>query len=82
MLLFCMANMRLGKETGTFDIVKTQYRKTGRILENGLTQIEKGALIDHLNGLSNSVAGNRSTSFESKDTKLISLLQTNAGQKL
>ena len=40
MLLFCMANMRLGKETGTFDIAKVQYRKTGRILENGQPEYE------------------------------------------
>lgn len=40
MLLFCMANMRLGKETGTFDIAKVQYRKTGKTLENGLPEYE------------------------------------------
>jgi hypothetical protein len=40
MLQFAIANMRLGKETGTFDIAKVQYRKTGHILENGLPEYE------------------------------------------
>ena len=40
MLQFAIANMRLGKETGTFDVAKVQYRKTGHILENGLPEYE------------------------------------------
>ena len=42
--------------------------------------IEKGALINNLNGLSNTVAENQNTSLWGKDTKLISLLQTNSSR--
>ena len=43
-----------------------------------LTQIEKGKLIDNLNGLSNSVAENQNAdSSAGKDTKLISILRIN-----
>ncbi len=48
--------------------------------DHRLTEIEKGALLDHLNGLSNSVAENQNTSFVGKDTKLISILQTNSSK--
>ncbi len=48
--------------------------------DHRLTEIEKGALLDHLNGLSNSVAENQNTSFAGKDTKLISILQTNSSK--
>ena len=42
--------------------------------------IEKCALINNLNGLSNTVAENQNTSLWGKDTKLISLLQTNSSK--
>ena len=42
--------------------------------------IEKCALINNLNGLSNTVAENQNTSLWGKDTKLISLLQTNSSR--
>lgn len=51
-----------------------------KFYDHRLTQIEKGALIDNLNGLSNSVAENQNTSLVGKDSKLISILQTNSSK--
>lgn len=49
--------------------------------DHRLTQIEKGTLIDNLNGLSNSVAENQNAHDSiSKDSKLLSILQTNASK--
>ena len=49
--------------------------------DHRLTQIEKGILIDNLNGLSNSVAENQNASYSmGKDSKLLSILQTNASK--
>lgn len=46
--------------------------------DHRLTEIEKGTLIDNLNGLSNSVAENQNANISyGKDTKLQSILQTN-----
>ena len=52
-----------------------------RYYDHRLTEIEKGTLLDNLNGLSNSVAEMQNTSSSvGKDTKLISILQTNASK--
>ena len=48
--------------------------------DHRLTQIEKGNLLDNLNGLSNSVAEKQNASFIGKDTKLHSILQTNSSK--
>ena len=48
--------------------------------DHRLTQIEKGSLINSLNGLSNSVAEKQRTSFTGKDSKLLSILQTNSSK--
>ena len=49
--------------------------------DHRLTQIEKGTLIESLNGLSNSVAENQNASISiGKDTKLLSLLQINSSK--
>lgn len=48
--------------------------------DHRLTQIEKGSLLDSLNGLSNSVAEKQQTSFIGKDSKLLSILQTNSSK--
>ena len=48
--------------------------------DHRLTQIEKGSLLDSLNGLSNSVAEKQKTSFTGKDSKLLSILQTNSSK--
>ena len=48
--------------------------------DHRLTKIEKGSLLDSLNGLSNSVAEKQQTSFTSKDSKLLSILQTNSSK--
>ena len=45
--------------------------------DHRLTQIEKGTLIDNLNGLSNSVAEHQKASLIGKDSKLSAILQTN-----
>lgn len=48
--------------------------------DHRLTKIEKGSLLDNLNGLSNSVAEKQQTSFTGKDSKLLSILQTNSSK--
>ena len=49
--------------------------------DHRLTEIEKGSLIDNLNGLSNSVADNQDSLVSvSKDTKLKELLQINSSK--
>lgn len=48
--------------------------------DHRLTQIEKGNLLDNLNGLSNSVAEKQNASSIGKDTKLLSILQTNSSK--
>ena len=49
--------------------------------DHRLTQIEKGALIDNLNGLSNSVAENQNADVSiGKDTRLHELLQADASK--
>lgn len=45
--------------------------------DHRLTQIEKGTLINNLNGLSNSVAENQNTPHLGKDNRLISIMQIN-----
>ena len=51
------------------------------ILRPSLIRKEKGTLLDNLNGLSNSVAEMQNTSSSvGKDTKLISIPQTNASK--
>ena len=48
--------------------------------DHRLTKIEKGSLLDSLNGLSNSVAEKQQTSFTGKDSKLLSILRTNSSK--
>jgi len=48
-----------------------------RYYDHELTQIEKGELIDGLNGIAKPVAENNSPISEYKDKRLLSLLQTN-----
>ena len=49
--------------------------------DHRLTEIEKGTLIDNLNGLSNSVVENQNASLTiGKDSKLLSILQTNSSK--
>ena len=48
--------------------------------DHRLTKIEKGSLLDSLNGLSNSVAEKQQTSFTGKDSKLLSILQINSSK--
>lgn len=49
--------------------------------DHRLTQIEKGTLIDNLNGMANSVVENQNADISvGKDTKLLSILQTNASK--
>lgn len=49
--------------------------------DHRLTQIEKGTLIDNLNGMANPVAENQNANNSmGKDSKLISILQTNSSK--
>lgn len=48
--------------------------------DHRLTKIEKGSLLDSLKGLSSSVAEKQQTSFTGKDSKLLSILQTNSSK--
>lgn len=49
--------------------------------DHRLTQIEKGTLIDNLNGMANSVVENQNADISvGKDTKLLSILQTNSSK--
>lgn len=49
--------------------------------DHRLTQIEKGTLIDNLNAMANHVAENQNADISTgKDTKLLSILQTNASK--
>ena len=49
--------------------------------DHRLTQIEKGILIDNLNVMANHVAENQNASYSmGKDSKLLSILQTNASK--
>ncbi len=48
--------------------------------DHRLTKIEKGSLLDSLNGLSNSVAKKQQTPFTGKDSKLLSILRTNSSK--
>ena len=51
--------------------------------DHRLTQIEKGTLIDNLNGLTNSVAENQNANITGiKDKRLASLLQTNSSKNV
>lgn len=55
-------------------------RGENRYYDHRLTQIEKGKLIDNLNGLSNSETENKHSSDGSKGTTLESLLQVNESE--
>ena len=78
---YYVEGVRIDEEDYTAKIVigvkngKTYY-------DHRLTQIEKGSLLDRLNGLSNSVADEQQTSFIGKDMKLSSILQTNSSKIL
>ncbi len=53
---------------------KAFIKDGAKYYDHRLTQIEKGNLLDNLNGLSNSVAEKQNASSIGKDTKLLSIL--------
>ena len=76
---YYVCGARINGEDYTVKVV-IGVKGDSKFYDHRLTQIEKGTLIDNLNGLSNSVAENQNTSLTGKDSKLISILQTNASK--
>lgn len=91
---YYVVGLKLGGEDYTAKLTVGVDENGNKYYDHALTQIEKGTLIDNLNGLSNSVAENQSanTGFIStgagpdpsvtdiKDTKLLSILQTDSSK--
>lgn len=73
---YYVCGAKIGGEDYTVKIV-VGVRGDNKYYDHRLIEIEKGSLIDNLNGLSNSVAENQRTSFDVKDSKLVSILQVN-----
>ena len=76
---YYVCGAKIGSEDYTVKIV-VGVKGDSKYYDHRLTQIEKGSLIDNLNGLSNSVVENQKTSFDVKDNKLVSILQANASK--
>lgn len=88
---YYVAGMRIGGVDYTVKLTIGVDENGNKFYDHALTEIEKGSLTNNLNGLSNSMVKNEtSNSFistglnpsvaESKDIKLISLLQTNSSK--
>ena len=73
---YYVCGAKINEEDYTVKIV-VGVKGDSKYYDHRLTQIEKGSLIDNLNGLSNSVAEHQKASLIGKDNKLASLLQTN-----
>ncbi len=73
---YYVCGAKIGGEDYTVKIV-VGVKGDNKYYDHRLIEIEKGSLIDNLNGLSNSVAENQRTSFDVKDSKLVSILQVN-----
>lgn len=77
---YYVCGLNLDGEDYTAKIV-VGVKGDSKYYDHRLTQIEKGTLIDNLNGLSNSVAENQNASVSiGKDSKLVSILQTNSSK--
>ena len=76
---YYVCGARINGEDYTVKVV-IGVKGDSKFYDHRLTQIEKGTLIDNLNGLSNSVVEKQNTSLTSKDSKLVSILQTNASK--
>ena len=77
---YYVCGMKIDGEDYTAKIV-VGVKGDSKYYDHRLTQIEKGTLIDNLNGLANSVAENQNAPTSvGKDTKLVSLLQTNSSK--
>lgn len=77
---YYVCGIKIDGEDYTVKIV-VGVKNGNKYYDHRLTQIEKGTLIDNLNGLSNSVAENQNADISvGKDTKLLSILQTNASK--
>ena len=74
---YFVCGLKIGDEDYTAKIV-VGVKDGSRFYDHRLSQIEKGKLIDSLNGLSNTVAGNQTSLLsDGKGTTLESILQTN-----
>ena len=77
---YYVCGMKIDGEDYTAKIV-VGVKGDSKYYDHRLTQIEKGTLIDNLNGLSDSVAENQNASVSmGKDSKLVSILQTNSSK--
>ncbi len=77
---YYVCGLKIGDEDYTAKIV-VGVKDGNRYYDHRLTEIEKGTLIDNLNGLTNSVAENQNASVSGvKDNRLISILQTDASK--
>lgn len=77
---YYVCGLKIGDEDYTAKIV-VEVKDGNRYYDHRLTEIEKGTLIDNLNGLTNSVAENQNASVSGvKDNRLISILQTDASK--
>jgi len=77
---YYVCGLKIGGEDYTVKIV-IGVKNGSKYYDHRLTQIEKGKLINSLNGLSNSVAANQNAPISvGKDTKLHALLQTNSSK--
>lgn len=77
---YYVCGIKIDGEDYTVKIV-VGVKNGNKYYDHRLTQIEKGTLIDNLNGLSNSVAENQNADISvGKDTKLLSILQTNSSK--
>lgn len=92
-----LCGLKIGGEDYTVHSLIAIDQKGNRYYDHKLTKIEKGSLLNSLNGLSNSVAGEqqaqikgsfgttpdtKSTTSNGKDSKLVSILQTNSSKVL
>lgn len=77
---YYVAGLKISGEDYTAKIV-VGVKGDSKYYDHRLTEIEKGALINNLNGLSNSVAENQNSLSDIKDTKLLSILQTEEAKK-
>lgn len=76
---YYVCGLRIGSEDYTVKIT-VGVKGASKYYDHALTQIEKGTLIDNIDALSTTFDNNMNTSFSVKDTKLLSILQTNSSK--
>lgn len=76
---YYVCGLRIGSEDYTVKIT-VGVKGASKYYDHALTQIEKGTLIDNIDALSTTFDNNMNTSSSVKDTKLLSILQTNSSK--